>query len=1642
MKKTIMRVLLLVCLVMALCLCMAACKEKEQPAAAAEQEVGLYWSVEAEEYNSGQFTRTANEDGQVMMILSHNGEQDRYAVKDYFLACKIDLWGVAGLVFDENGVVVEALRVEDCTGGFIAKNCVVTAMEGTTVTCNTSGLMDGRDIVFDLPEGTPVYNVAGSGITVGIPWTVGIDDMVTVIANEDGSVRCVYTEGYTEPMDIYWNVNRMYDSSSKISTRMSDPTGGFTVTLACNGEVKEYKVKESSIVQEIDAMAARCMGLEFDEEGYITRVIHGGTATGGGSAASWYDCIEIDGQRAEFKRIASGSNVGATYSGVMAKNMKVFDVSGNGAYIGEPTELQVGDRVHCLLDSRNRLSVVFVVNRKASAPIYWNVDRMWDSAKGETTRTPNENGVYEILVAVGGEQKTVYTTDWEIANKIDGRAAMCFGLLVDENDNITKFYTPDSVTGGTFASWYNITKLDGSDIELLKSTTGDVKISKLAADCEIYDCSPAAQYEGIKTTLQEGDLVHTLKNDNGEVSVAFVITRYVQWPVYYNLDRKWNSTTSTTTRTRNAEGYFEFRMAVDGQEVYLKTKSYDVANAIDKEVAKCLTLSVDENGIIYKAMHASNSTLAKGAARSSYTTVTAVGKNTFTTYKDTTGKTTVEKYAWNCKVYNVSSNYLDHQGEETTVQEGDYVHCLSNIRGEITFVFVMTRPLNLPVYYNLDRMWDGTASTRQPNANGEYEFQLAYGGGEVTLKTTDPQVVYDIDKEVAMCVALRLDENGYITYATHAKNSTYCGGGIGMSYATVTEVNGNQVTVRKDGVLTTFTISDDCEMFVTKNIEGLTRGNYTTVRVGDFVHCLKNKYGETNYMAIMSRVKQVAKADHECEHVTGDVTWYVWDGDAFPMDGYYVLEDDLSLDGRVTIDAGMEITLCLNGHTVTNTDRFFNLYGTLNICDHKDADGKYQGTLDSAYSGKVYGALAYMYNSKSNAYLNIYGGNIVHSGEANTGGIVFLGQTSTSGYTATLNLYDGVLSGGNVTNKGGAVGVSNNSIFNMYGGEISGNKSAGNGGAVYVAQGEFNMFGGLITGNTATGNGGGVDADVGVFNMTGGILENNKGAEGGNVRAGQNGEVTVSGAAIVRDGTATGGAGGNFTVIGKLTVKDGATVSGGTVKALGTAISAYANAAAAHAIVKLDGVEIKGTVRLDTGSGPVELFVKDASVSGQLRVGTNNCSMTVEGKVDLPNVYLLDGKKVLISENGLDDTSVIAVSMVNLDLPFVTVTDENDKGVFKAYKSTEKVIEQGADLYLVSSVPVHKHCACGKLGRVEDHKTCTDVSYTAWTETGSLPASGTYVLMEDVTLTGTTTIASGTTLNLCLNGHNITGSIRIFSIRGNLNICDCADTQGTITGNTSGTQANGGVFYVYNNASFKLYGGTLTAGKKVTGEGGIGCVAGGTNGNMYIYGGTVENGQATKNGGNIIIWDGANLYIYGGVVQNGTSTGGGNVGVTQGTLTITGGKLIGGTSSGYGGNVRVGQNQSFKMTGGELIGGSAPSGGSVIYGNRGSDGSIADIRLLGGKITAGTATDAVYNGIRSFGEVTVGGDVQIEKITISSFKLQNSTEKPLTADASIGIAATSACEIISGITEDLANAVFTSNCALSLSFADDTLSIG
>lgn len=165
------------------------------------------------------------------------------------------------------------------------------------------------------------------------------------------------------------------------------------------------------------------------------------------------------------------------------------------------------------------------------------------------------------------------------------------------------------------------------------------------------------------------------------------------------------------------------------------------------------------------------------------------------------------------------------------------------------------------------------------------------------------------------------------------------------------------------------------------------------------------------------------------------------------VSGTYYLAEDVTIPsgmpwviGSHSENTRVDITLCLNGHTITAENKVKTEYilienGSLTITDCKN-----EGTITGADGG-----------NKKVIVVASWGG-------------------------CTLNLYGGTITGINAGNSSGG-GVHNEGTFNMYGGKITGNKAA-NGGGVdnyynrisnsYVGKAVFNFYGGKISGNTVT----------------------------------------------------------------------------------------------------------------------------------------------------------------------------------------------------------------------------------------------------------------------------------------------------------------------------------------------------------------------------------------------------------------------------------------------------------------------------------------------------------------------------------------------------------------------------------------------
>mgnify|MGYP001094311235 CR=1 FL=1 len=349
---------------------------------------------------------------------------------------------------------------------------------------------------------------------------------------------------------------------------------------------------------------------------------------------------------------------------------------------------------------------------------------------------------------------------------------------------------------------------------------------------------------------------------------------------------------------------------------------------------------------------------------------------------------------------------------------------------------------------------------------------------------------------------------------------------------------------------------------------------------------------------VPGKIIAAATADHTNHAVCGDTsctehtTISDWTGISdfnSVSSGNYYLTADVTLTDQVTINAKTDITLCLNGHTITaaSNNRILNVTGgSITLCDCKGT-GKLTGGNSEDYGGGV---------NVSNGTFTMYGGTISDNTSTRSGGGVYVSN-------GTFTMYGGTISGNTAKNSGGGVYAIGSSSFTMYGGTISGNTARLSGGGVY--QGDrviFTMYGGAISDNTLTaGYGGGVCAiGSSSFTMNGGIISGNT-------------AVTYAGGVCIDDTTGT------------FTMNDG-TISGNTANNSG------------------GGVYLNGTFTMNNGT----ISDNTATTGGGMVVyGT----VTLNGKVDITgnkkrsdgsayNVYLYTNKTLTIGDDFSTDSKI------------------------------------------------------------------------------------------------------------------------------------------------------------------------------------------------------------------------------------------------------------------------------------------------------------------------------------------------------------------------------------------------------------------
>ncbi|MBD5110935.1 MAG: hypothetical protein HDT42_00105 [Ruminococcaceae bacterium] len=263
----------------------------------------------------------------------------------------------------------------------------------------------------------------------------------------------------------------------------------------------------------------------------------------------------------------------------------------------------------------------------------------------------------------------------------------------------------------------------------------------------------------------------------------------------------------------------------------------------------------------------------------------------------------------------------------------------------------------------------------------------------------------------------------------------------------------------------------------------------------------------TAAVVLVFAVKRPATADTPEHQSHNNVEWTEWtDTDELPTSGSIYLSDDVTLSSTITLDG--DLTLCLNGHSISGTTTKFTVpeNTTLNICDCSTGEsGKLTGTTDDS--------AVIVDGGTFNLYSGEISDNKITADSKNGGGVCV-----EYGY---FEMYDGIISDNTAAENGGGVCVDSNGILTINGGEISDNTANQNGGGVYLNRSmgpNNNVKDFTISGNTAT-DGGGVYLKNGIFvinNGTNTISENKATGNGGGVYY-SDGMFVINGAANITD---------------------------------------------------------------------------------------------------------------------------------------------------------------------------------------------------------------------------------------------------------------------------------------------------------------------------------------------------------------------------------------------------------------------------------------------------------------------------------------------------------------------------------------------
>ena len=633
--------------------------------------------------------------------------------------------------------------------------------------------------------------------------------------------------------DLYWNVDRVAftkDSESGLSTREPAADGMYYVKFAYNGEQVELPVADKRLINFIDTMDL--MGLVIDNDGIVTDAVDPTEIAVEKGKGIYY----VETKDGVIKANSAITLNGLAMDFAVTENTQVYNVSSTASVVGEiikPEDVQLMDTIHVYANDQDEITHVYLAVSPLQSKIYWRMDQFWNSTLKETSREPDENGVYHIPYWCEGEEVDIKIKDRKLVTEIDSRSFYwphSSFRFDEEGYAVARINTGTATRTISLVDCYDVMEIDGNNISTQPFGNGTPVNFKVTENTRIYDVSGLAKAIGTAgqrvDSLKINDRVSVWTDKDNNAVLIYIASRRAESPIYYNVKKQWNSTDKITRRTPNADGLYEIDLwsEEEGIKTYLMT--LEQVNMVDGEAYRICGLKADGN--LVQEVYPLESLFGYPAVCNGRW-VTDITGSIFTIISPANFTSTNWLMTADCKIIDVSDT---NNPKPTELRVGDNVRVFRNPPGEVVCIFVCARQAGGDaLYYNLDRQYDDTkkVTKRTPDENGWYVFDVAHNGKTMQVKTRDKELANTLESYNPGAVCLVV-ENGIVKKVMDP-NTAYCGSKVASAFYFEGYTDLGEAIFGyegRDDLI--YDVSEDLEVFDVSTNSFRNRGGKTTLR--------------------------------------------------------------------------------------------------------------------------------------------------------------------------------------------------------------------------------------------------------------------------------------------------------------------------------------------------------------------------------------------------------------------------------------------------------------------------------------------------------------------------------------------------------------------------------------------------------------------------------------------------------------------------------------------------------------------------------------------------------------------------------------------------------------------------------------------